>query len=211
METMSITRALVTLKRLNDRISHAISKGKFISRTSGKNNFKKVTGSNDSVEAMTAKIQGSFDSVDTLITQRGAIKSAIVLSNANTDVVIAGRTMKVCEAIELKSTVDFRKAYLASMRLQLMTETRHVEVENEKLNTSIEGFLSNIYGSEKSKINDDTYKLVADPQKEQKEAALLDPQKIEQRITQLEEEISIIESEIDFCLGESNARTNITV
>jgi len=211
MTTMSITRAIVELKRLNSRIENAISGGKFVAKTVGKNSFKKVVGANDSVESMSAKIQASFDSVESLIEMRGKIKAAIVLSNATTKVTVMEKEMSVAEAIELKSTITFRHMYLRVLQTQLAREMVDVEKANMVLDSTIEVSLNSIYGSEKTKISEDVYKSVANPQKEQKEAALLDPMKIEDKIKKLTEQISIIESEVDFTLSESNAKTVITV
>lgn len=211
MTTMSITRGLVELKRLNDRITTSINSGKFVAVTVGKNQHRKLVGSNMSVDQMCGAIQSSFDSVDSLIDNRQKIKSAIVMSNAITKVIVMGREMSVAEAIELKGTITFRNLYLNAMRLQLMRSNSQVDLANAALDAAIEVSLNSIYGSEKSKICDDTYKSVSGPQKEQKEAVLLDPSKIEDKIAKLVDEISILESEIDFTLSESNARTTIDV
>lgn len=211
MTQMSITRGLVELKRLNGRITAAISSGKYIALTVGKDKYQKVVGSNNTVAQMTAAIQASYDSVDSLIVNRQKIKSAIVMSNAMTKVTVMGAEMSVAEAIELKGTIGFRQTYVNSLRNQLRLASLGVESANTALDGAIEVSLNSIYGSEKSKISDDTYKSVATPQKEQKEAVLLDPAGIEARITKLTEEISILESEVDFTLSESNARTNIEV
>lgn len=210
-QTMSITRALVELKRLNDRITTAIQYGKFVSRTVGQNKYKKVVGSNDTPEQMAGKIQASFDTVDSLIANRQKIKSAIVLSNANTKVTVNGQEMTVAEAIEMKGTVTFRNQYLFNLRQQQAAETRAVELTNTALEGSIDAMITTICGAEKSKIDANTLATIATPQKEQKEAAILDPAKIEDRITKLTEEISVLSSELDFTLSESNARTTITI
>lgn len=210
-QQMSITRALVELKKLNDRINTAIQSGKFISRTVGKNTNAKLAEGLGTVDQMKAKIQASFDAVDSLIANRERIKAAIVLSNATTMVQVLGRTITVAEAIELKSTVALRQSYLTLMRTQLMRETASVNSVNIALDATIEASLNAIYGSEKSKIDENTYKSVAGPQKEQKEAALLDPCKIEDRIVKLTEEIEELSSSLDFTLSESNARTIVEV
>lgn len=211
MTTISITRALVLLKTLNQQIENAISNGKFIARTVGKNQFRKVFGTNDSVEAMTAKIQASFDTVDSLIARRTKIKSAIVLSNANTRVTVMGQDLTVAECIDLKSTIEFRKMYLTVLRSQLARELVDVEKSNIVLQAAIDTSMAAIYGSEKSKVTEDVYKQVSNPQKEQKECELLNPQKIEQRIQKQEKEIIELGSEMDFLLSESNARTTIEI
>lgn len=210
-QTMSITRALVELKRLNDRIETAIQSGKFVSRTVGKGIYKKVVGSNDTPDQMKNKIQASFDTVDSLIANRQRIKSAIVMSNAVTTVVVSGQILSVAEAIEMKSTVAFRNLYLYTLRSQQVSETKAIEAANATLDASIEAMITTICGAEKSKIDVTTLATISEPQKEQKEAAILDPSKIEDRIAKLTEEISVLSSELDFTLSESNARTNITV
>lgn len=211
MSTMSITRALVTLKTLNSQIESAIASGKFVSRTIGKNQFRKVFGSTDSVEAMSAKIQSSFDTVDGLIARRTRIKSAIVLSNATTKVTVLGQEMTVAECIDLKSTVEFRKIYLSVLRAQLAREMVDVEKANAVLQAGIDTSMNAIYGSEKTKVTEDAYKQVSNPQKEQKEAELLDPLRIETKIQALSDEILQLESELDFLLSEHNSRTTIEV
>jgi len=210
-QTMSITRALVELKRLNDRIETAIQSGKFVSRTVGKGIYKKVVGSNDTPDQMKNKIQASFDTVDSLIANRQRIKSAIVMSNAVTTVVVSGQILSVAEAIEMKSTVAFRNLYLHTLRSQQVSETKAIEAANATLDASIEAMITTICGAEKSKIDVTTLATISEPQKEQKEAAILDPSKIEDRIAKLTEEISVLSSELDFTLSESNARTIITV
>lgn len=209
--TQSITRSLVELKRINDRIQSAISGGKFVARTVGKNSFRKVGGTTESVEKMTTKIQSSFDSVDALIDRRQKLKSAIVLSNANTKVTIGGNQMTVAEAIELKGTIDFQTQYLLTLRKQLAWETAEIEKANGTLDANIDALLTTIYGADKAKVDDTTHKSVSGPQREQKEAALLDPSGIEKKIEALSEKISILATEVDFTLSESNAMTQITI
>lgn len=210
-QSISITRALVELKRLNNRITTAIQGGKFVSRTVGKANFQKVVGSNETVAEVSNRIQGSFDVVDSLIVNREKIKSAIVMSNATTKVTIMKREMTVAEAIELKGTVGFRTSYLNSLRSQLMQEKLQIEKANAIMEAAIETSLNTVYAGEKSKIDENTLKLISEPQKAQKENALLDPSKIEDRIAKLTEEIADLSSELDFTLSESNSKTVIVV
>lgn len=209
--TMTITRALVQLKKLNSQIDAAINSGKFVSKTVGKNQFRKVVGTNDSVESMSAKIQASYDSVDALIEYRSKIKSAIVLSNASTYVRVLGKDITVAECIDLKSTLEFRQNYLQVLHISLARELTDISKANELLDKSIELSMNTIYGSEKGKVTEDSYKAVANPQKEQKEYSILDPMKIESKIEKVTKEIEELSSELDFLLSESNARTAITI
>lgn len=208
---MSITRGLTELKRLQDRIETAISSGKYLARTEGQNKFLKVVGTNESVEAMVSKIQASFDSVDSLINLRQRIKSAIVTSNAKTCVKVMGMQMTVAECIELKSTVAFKRQLLATLKNVQAHEMIEVEKANAALEARVDALLTTIYGADKTKVGTDTYQAVAGPQKEQKQVELLDPQKIGSRIEKLTEEISVIETELDIILSETNSVTTIEV
>lgn len=210
-QSMSITRALVELKRLNDRINTAVQSGKYVARTVGKEQFQKVAQSNDTVSEMTKSIQASFDLVDSLISNREKIKSAIVMSNAMTKVKVLNREMSIAEAIELKSTIQFRTSYLNSLITQFTRESNEVEKANVLMESAIELSLNTIYAGEKSKINEDILKTISEPQKQQKENKLLDPAKIELRIAKLREDIGDLSSELDSTLSESNSRTIIEV
>lgn len=207
---MSVTRALAELKRLQDRIETAIMQGKFVDRTIGHNQYKKATA-NMSVEEATAKIQASFDKVDSLISNREKLKAAIVMSNATTLVTIIGQTMTVAEAIDLKSTISFRQMYLNTVRNQFTLTSNAVDKANDELEASITASLNTIYGNEKGKVESSMYSAIAHPQKQQKESALLDPCNVAARIEKMTDEISQLNAEIDFVLSESNARTVISV
>lgn len=210
-QTISVTRALVELKRFDQRIVQVLSGGVFLNRTVGRGNFKKVVNSQDSVELTTQKIRASYDKIDQLIKNRAALKAAIVLSNATTKVKVLGQEMTVAEAIELKTSVVSRQQYLQVLRSNLTTFKNAVEVDNTKLQAKIDTSLNNIYGTEKAKIAADLVAQVSDPQKDQFEQALLDPCGIEARIEKLQNEITEIQTELDFVLSEANARTEIEV
>lgn len=211
MQKISVTRALVELKRLDERINKAITGGLYVARTVGRDTNKKVVGSSDSVTAVEQRIQGSFDKVTSLIANREKVKSALVMSNATTRVQVMGKSLTVAEAIELKSTVAFRTAYMTIMRQQLLQERAQVERANAALDAEIETSLNALYGTDRTKIDAETAKGVGDVKKSQKEVALLDPSKIESKIEAVEADILNLSSELDFVLSESNARTEIEV
>lgn len=208
---ISVTRALVEIKRLDDRINKAIGGGVFIARTIGLNTNRKVVGVAETVAQTEARIQGSFDKVAALIANRAALKSALVLSNAQTLVTVLGTTMTVAEAIELKTTVSFRTTYMDRLKAQLFNYRELVERSNNALDAEIETSLNTLYGSDRSKVDSEAIKMVTEAKKNQKEQALLDPSKIEAKIEAVDAEILNLTSELDFVLSESNARTSVEV
>lgn len=211
MEAMSITRGLAELKRLDDKIQRASREGVFVAVTTGKNTSQKVHEVSMTVDAAKTKIQSSFDTLYGLFTLRASLKAAIVKSNAVTMIKILGREVTVAEAIEMKTSVANKKLLVAIMQQQYAKCNSTVAVLNAKLDEVIEANLKTIYGADKSKADPLAYESIAKPQREQKEAALLDPKDVVKKIADLTEEISVIETELDFTLSESNARTIIEV
>lgn len=211
MAKISITRALVELTRLGERITQATSAGIYVSRTQGKNDKRKVVNSNVSVQDTEKLIQASFDKVESLVRNREALKAAIVLSNATTKVVVAGREMTVAEAIELKTSITYKQCFLNALRAQYVNTKNLVEKENATLEAEINKLLTTAYGSDKTKIEPSIVSSISDPQLAAKQQELLDPSGIEAKIQKLDEEVSAVKSELDFVLSESNARTEIEV
>lgn len=209
--TMSVTRALAELKRIEDRLLRARGDGVFVAVTIGKGATQKTNINNLSADEVKTKIQSSFDHIDNLLKQRAAIKSAIVLSNASTKVNVGGQEVTIAEAIEMKKTVDQKRGLLSTLMSALAIANNAVATQNAKLDADIEKNVAAIYSSDKSKVDKDSYETVAVPQRNQKEAALLDPANISQKIEKLRDEISLIETELDFTLSESNAKTEITI
>ena len=98
-ERMSIHRALAELKTLDARINSACS-GTFV--YANKKSNAKISGM--SIEDAKKFLVGNYDRAKDLIERRKKIKSAIVESNAKTEVEVAGIKMTVADAIERKSS-----------------------------------------------------------------------------------------------------------
>lgn len=210
--TMSVTRALAELKRLDDRIARAVNSGVFIGVSMGTGTQIKAHGNTGvTVEQLTSGIQSAYDSVTALFTQRDKIKAAIVKSNAVTTVQLGARTLTVAEAIELKRSVANKRALLSFLQRQQATANQTVATLNAQLEAAIDSNLKTIYGADKSKTDKETYDLIAKPQKAAKEAALVDPLNLVDKIKAIEEEVSLVDTELDFTLSEVNAKTDIEV
>lgn len=208
---MSITRALAELKRIDDRATAAISSSRFLAVKVGQNQNAKVYGRNETVAAVEADIQGSFDKIEALLKNRAELKSKIVMSNAVTKVTVGGVDMVVAEAIELKKSVQLKEQLVSALRRHVMTTNMEMTALRNKLEDTIDRSMQAIYAADKSKITSDQYELVAKPQLERFEPSLIDPKDILETIKKLDEEISVVRTELDFILSESNARTDIEV
>lgn len=163
------------------------------------------------VDATKSKIQEWHDKMEAMFDSRSAIKAAIIASNAATQVVIGSKTVSVAEAIEMKTSVTYKKQLLQVLKSQFNECNSVVTMLNQKLDDTIEANLKAIYGSDKSKAEASAYEAIAKPQREQKEAALLDPKDIQKKIELLTEEIAVIETELDYVLSTSNTTAVIEV
>lgn len=212
MNKMSVTRALAELKRLDDRLNRmATDQSIFVSVAVGQGDKQKVLGVSDTVQNVVSQIQSNRDRVNSMIELRAKIKSAVVASNASTKVTLGAREMTVAEAIELKKSIDVKRNMLNTYRRQVIQANALVAKQNAALEAQIETNLATIYGNEKGKVDASMFEAIAKPQREQKEASLIDPIKINDLIKSLEEEISLVETELDFTLSESNAKTEIEI
>lgn len=210
-QTISVTRALSEIKHIGDRINRAITNGRFIAVSIGEGNSKKVMGSGQTVTDIDGFIKSSFDSVKDLIERRKRLKSAIILSNSTTKVTIGGKEMSVAEAIELKSSIAFEKAFLHVLKSQYSEANSLHENARRELEKKIEAQLSNLTSGDKNKLNEDSTKAVTDSIKNQFQPGLIDPISLREKIEKIEEQISTFEQEVDFALSESNAKTTISV
>lgn len=212
MQKMSITRALAELKRIDDRITHAQSgEAVFVGISVGLGENMKPLNAQGGVDMVKSKIQASFDAINALFVKREAIKAAIVKSNAVTVVSLGSKTLTVAEAIELKRSIQSKKDFRQVLQNQYRLALAKVNELNGQLEATIESNLKSVYGSDKSKQDASTYDVIAKPQRTLKEAALIDQADILKVIASLGEEISLVETELDFTLSEINARTEIEV
>ena len=212
MNKMSVTRALAELKRLDDRLKRMTTdQSIFVSVAVGQGDKQKVLGVSDTVQNVASQIQSNRDRVNSMIEMRAKIKAAVVASNAATKVKLGAREMTVAEAIELKKSIDVKRNMLNTYRRQVVQANALVAKQNAALEAQIETNLATIYGNEKGKVDASMFEAIAKPQREQKEASLIDPIKINDVIKSLEDEISLVETELDFTLSESNAKTEIEV
>lgn len=212
MNVMSVTRALAELKRLDDRLNRMTTdQSIFVSVAVGQGDKQKVLGVSDTVQNVVSQIQSNRDRVNSMIEMRAKIKAAVVASNAATKVKLGAREMTVAEAIELKKSIDVKRNMLNAYRRQVIQANALVTKQNAALESQIETNLATIYGNEKGKVDASMFEAIAKPQREQKEASLIDPIKINDVIKSLEDEISLVETELDFTLSTSNAKTEIEI
>ena len=203
-EQMSVTQALVELKVLDARIDKILDEDRayFIAVY----NYKT---SNTSKEDMSKAIQSYYDRINDLIKRRNAIKSAVIKSNANTEVTLTidgnKQTMSVAEAIDLKSKgMAWKKALLRKMAECGANASRIYDTAVAKQHEEAQKFVATVTDDAQKQDLYDSF-IAAHP------VELVDTLKLQEKCNALDKEISDFESMIDVALSVSNANTNITV
>lgn len=203
---ISITRALVELKNLDARIQTSTHDLQFVTFSLNGKVKNNVAASDFTKEAI-----ASYRSIEDLITQRDRIKTAIVKSNAETVVEIAGEKMTVATAIERKKSIAYKSQLFNHISKQLNVVEREVAISEPAAKDRAEKLATEMYGS-KDKITSEMLvqfnKFIDDQiEKNAKRLVMNDEQK--RLLTTLNNYIENFLKEVDFVLSESNATTKI--
>lgn len=208
-EKMTVSKGLKELKLSSDKITKTISQmNPYAVLISGK--LKGVAVPASDIEKFKADQLALKQSVESLISRRTAIKNAIVLSNANTKVTIAGKEYTVAEAIEMKSGVSFLtelKRHLSNVSSRMRADLNKA---NEEQDYKVQQLINTLTGSDKNastKNFEDQINII----KDQFKIELVESYDAEAVIKVLEKQIEDFELEVDDVLATSNATTEITV
>ena len=204
--TMTITRALSELKLLDKRILKGVSETTFVDVVKPRSKttlLKRLDPSDIS--------QSGYSSVQDLISRRQAIKTGIIKSNAVTQVAIGDKNMTVAEAIETKQSISNKRALLNAMKQQLSQSRDMVELSNQQMELQAIKSAEAAGNKRDSKDTGEEFTNFVESFRKNNTATLHDPMKVDEKIKALETEIEDFESNVDFALSESNAKTTISV
>lgn len=204
--TMSITRALAELTLLDKKIEKAIQKTEFVSSSTGAKSVKGFKSNEEYVQS----VKESYQSVHALIKRRQMIKSAIVKSNAQKEVEIAGEKMTVAEAIERKTSIKFEQQLLRKLNNDFDQTNDTVENENIKVHERLDKILQQSF-SKDGKVREEDSAVISKPFLEAHEVNLVDPINARAEIEKLDDKIEQFLKEVDFSLSEINSLTKIDV
>ena len=209
-EVMTVHKALCELKMLDKRINESIMSAEFC-RANKHSNVKIDGGTIAEYEAAAvSKYQSTMD----MIIRRDAIKRAVVASNAVTEVTIGGNRYTVADVVELRRHgLSYRRTLLQAMTLQLKRVRSTIEQKNGEELTRAADKMVEVYYGRQTDVKAITEEMKATREKfiEDNTYELLDPIRAENRIRELDREITAFETEVDSALSVSNAVTEITV
>jgi hypothetical protein len=198
--TISITRALSELKTLDKRIEKLCTQNVFITTTTTKSDSSSIE----------EDMKAGWKSINDLISRYQAIKFAIIRSNATTNVRIGTKTYTVSEAIAMKeSTVKQQEKLLNALRQQRASSTNAVSYHTQQIQSKLDSLLE--INFKERKTSEDDLRTIKEAYLKNNEIRVIDPLKIDAKISCLETELENFVANVDFCLSESNAITTITV
>ena len=204
MRRMTITEALAELKLLDARIAKATFSTIWCVCEA---NTKATT---EYVEKLTNDTRASWQSVNALIEERAKIKSAIVKSNAVTEITIGSRTMTVAEAIERKSSIGYEKALAEKVKEDFAKANANCEGLNARVQTRLDNLLQNLSFVSNEGIAE-AQKAVAENFMAQNGYKVIDPLDINDKVADMTARVEDFDKNVDVALSVSNAIAFIEV
>lgn len=204
---ITIHAALGELKKIKQRISRATMNSTFIGNM--KQSSENVNQTSLSKDKFITSVEADYQSVTDLIDLADQIKSSVVLSNATTKLLIGEITMTVAEAIEKKTSIQFKKDLLSRMNKQYKDIVSHTNVYNENVETNLDAQVTTLCGKDTSAKANLTGFM--DQYRKENSWIIVDPLELKSKINTLEEEIFDFETNVDVALSVSNATTFITI
>ena len=205
-EKMTVHRALSELKTLDDRIQKSIETATFC--FANKHSNSKVNG--EKIEEVVKEMKNGYKSIRTLINRRNALKRAVALSNAVTEVEIAGAKYRVAEAIEMKNhgMENYQQLAFAITGQRAKAMVQIDKHNGEALEKKADEYVIGLYGSKEKPDGTgagETRKAYIDANSYD----FIDPIGTVEISEELDDMIAKFESEVDAALSVSNAITEI--
>ena len=217
-EKMLVTQALDERDLLVKKIADKIAKASFVDTI--KPNEEKVYAKRISKEDYAKEAESSYQQIMDLIERFQKIDSAIVASNAQTEVTTSYGTFTVAGAISLRSRLrglgsyeddaDFEGNLQQKMQAEYNERVRFCDNKNSQLQATAEDMRLSILGRD-SKTKDDKPLSVVEAYVKENTTELVDPLDVKKKLEALEEKRSTLLTELDTQIKVSNATTFIEV
>ena len=205
---MTIARVLAELKTIDKRIATDTAAVVAVGVYQDRQDKELSTGKSKADFEKDARAK--FDAVRDLILRRQALKSALIKSNSATTVTISGKTLTVAEALEQSRAIGLTRALRDRIAATMVSIKNGIAQNDVELDKRIDAMIQQSLGADK-KTDKDLYETVAKPFREANCTRILDPLKAECIVDELDGQLKDWETEINFVLAESNAKTVVDV
>lgn len=153
--------------------------------------------------------KAEYQKIRDLITLRNNISKAIILSNATTNVVIAGQEMTVAEAIDLKSNIYMYSELLMAINDDKTVAMKNLEKMNKTVDKDITAMTNSLMTGDKEKSGE--LENIIKRYKEDNGYEIVEAIDSTKAMVELHEFIDDFTLNVDFVLSTSNALTTIEV
>jgi malonyl CoA-acyl carrier protein transacylase len=200
-----ITELLNELKILKARIEKETNSAIFVTAVKG----NKAPANFQSKELFEIKAKSQLKSIQDLIEYRNKIKAVIVISNANTKIIIAGKEYTVAGAIERKNSIEFEKRLVEKLSYQFKQHSTVVQNTLAQEEQRLDKQLETILGKDKADVK--AVEALTEAFWKENQPFLVDPCSAMELAEKMNNDIAEFESAIDVALAISNAREMIEV
>lgn len=208
--SMTVHEALSELKVLGSRIEKELASNAYI--LCNKHANTKIDGVTiaDANEQMKASLQRVTD----LINRRNAIKRAVTISNATTNVTLSKDngstiTMTVAELIEYRNVgITYLEKLLNTLSTQYNAVISNVKRHNDSICSDADRYVTQLFGN-KDGLSEDVIENTRKAYIEANTYDTLDPNKVLAKISELQAELDFYNTKVDAALSTSNAITVI--
>jgi hypothetical protein len=215
---MLVTQALDERDLLVKKITDKIEKASFVDTI--KPNEDKVYSKRITRDEYTREAESAYQQIVDLIDRYQKIDSAIVASNAKTEITTSYGKFTVAGAIALRSRMrsqgsygmdaDFEGLLVGKMKNEYNERVRTCDLKNGQLQNTAESMRLSILGKD-TKTKDDKPLGVVDAYVKENTTELMDPLDIKKKIETLEEKTNTLLKELDTQIKVSNATTLIEI
>lgn len=143
MEKITLTEVLVRLKTVDKRIAAMSSKldAGFVSTKT----VKGIPAGHANLQTYLENVRAGFDKFNSLVDYRDRLKSALVEANARTQVRIGSKVMSIAQAIEQKTRLANRKAFLNSLEHTIKATQDQVQKANATLDMRADDHIQKMF------------------------------------------------------------------
>lgn len=217
-DKMLVTQALDERDLLVKKITDKISGASFVDTI--KPNEEKVSGKRVTKDEYAKEAEAAFQQITDLIARFQKIDSAIIQSNANTEIHTSYGTITVAGAISLRSRLrgggtyagksDFEKILQTKIANEYNDRMSFSESKNRQLQATADQMRLSILGRD-SKGKDDKPLSVVEAYVKENTTELVDPLDVKAKLMTLEEKRNTLLTELDTLIKVSNATTLVEI
>ena len=208
--SMTVHEALSELKVLGSRIEKELASNAYI--LCNKHANTKIDGV--TIVEANDQMKASLQRVTDLINRRSAIKRAITISNATTNVTLSKDngstiTMTVAELIEYRNVgITYLEKLLNTLSTQYNAVISNVKRHNDNICSDADRYVTQLFGN-KDGLSEDVIENTRKSYIEANTYDTLDPNKVLAKISELQAELDFYNTKVDAALSTSNAITVI--